>query len=146
MKRFLYILALILVAGNARAATVSPDLAQHLRDDTDYLACVLPNIPENQRQKVALMLWPAPVKGPADTACQSAASGLNAQEINELGATLERATTSCQTKLPSNSAARTDAVFGLVSVLLINPKNPSETAAWDSLMAASRACATAGTP
>jgi hypothetical protein len=143
MKRVLYILALI--CAHSTLAAASP-LGSHLQSDAGYLACVLQKIPESDRHKTALLLWPTPVPMANAGGCGPAVSRLNPSEINGLQSGLESATVSCEAELPADAGSREDASYGLLGVLLINPQTPNDTSAWDELMAGSRACTTAGGP
>lgn len=139
MKRVLYILALI--CAHSTLAAASP-LGSHLQSDAGYLACVLQKIPEPDRHKTALLLWPTPVPRPNAGGCGPAVSRLNPSEINGLQSQLENATVSCAAELPSDAGSREDATYGLLGVLLVNPQTPNDTSSWDELMAGSRACTT----
>ena len=138
MKPFLYILAPLLALA-APLALAENAIGTHLKADTEYLACMLRKIPEASRGPTALILWPVPVPGPGKT-CGTASVRLSASEINGLREKYEGAHRACESTLPSDQDARTDADLGLLGVLLINPKDPTNTRAWDELMSGSAIC------
>jgi hypothetical protein len=139
MNRLLYILALITACGSLSARAEAP-LGAHIRADAGYLACVLSKIPEESRKKTALLLWPTAVPVGSAGTCANASQRLAPNEISDLQKTLEFATLSCQSELPADPDSRADATYGLLGVLLINPKTPADTASWDDLMEGSQQC------
>jgi hypothetical protein len=143
MKRLLYILALIAACGGLSARAESP-IGAHLRADAGYLACVLSKVPEDDRKKAALLFWPTPVPVGTTQTCANASQRLAPNEVSDLQKTLEFAALSCQAELPADADSRADATYGLLGVLLINPKTPADTASWDDLMEGSRQCHSAG--